>query len=70
MLQSESGCLGAAMLAGLGAGAFATPAQAVAAMVKPGSTFVPENELAAAGAKIFAKYKKFYQQLKPLFKEK
>ena len=70
MLQSESGCLGAAMLAGLGAGAFATPAQAVDAMVKPGSTFVPENELAAAGAKIFAKYQKFYQQLKPLFKEK
>lgn len=70
MQQSESGCLGAAMLAGVGAGIFASPEQAVAVMVKPGDKFLPENELTGTGAKIFARYQKFYQQLKPLFKEK
>ncbi len=70
LAESEAGCLGAAMLAGLGTGYFASPAAAVKAMVKPGKTYLPEAELVSAGEKTFAKYQKFYQQLKPFFKER
>lgn len=70
LLESEAGCLGAAMLAGMGAGCFASPEAAVQAMVGTGKVYPPEAELMAAGEKTFARYQKFYRQLKPFFKEK
>ena len=68
--QPEAGCLGAAMLAGLGIGVWPSPRAAAEAVVRAGEDFAPAAELAAAGDRIFARYQKFYRQLKPLFKEK
>ena len=69
LLQPEAGCLGAAMLAGIGTGCFQTPEEAAAAMTAVGEHFRPEPDIAAAGERTYRIYRKLYEQLRTLFKE-
>lgn len=64
LIQPEAGCLGAAMLAGMGVGAFPSPIDAVTAMVKTGRQFAPEPELVTAGEITYRNYRQLFLKLK------
>ena len=63
---SEAPALGCAILAGVGAGAFASIDEGVAAMVRPGRRIVPIPANVACYNEIFARYGALYEALKPL----
>ncbi|HSV74598.1 MAG TPA: FGGY family carbohydrate kinase [Chthonomonadales bacterium] len=53
---SETGCLGAALYAGIGAGLYRTPAEAVDRAVKVTAVYQPDPSLAAAYDRAFARF--------------
>lgn len=63
---SEGSLTGAAMLAAMAAGLFSSHAEAVAAYVAPGRTFVPRPAWHARYREMFGLYKQVYPSLKPV----
>lgn len=55
---NEAGALGAAILAGVGSGVFASFAEGAAAMVKPGRVFEPDPVMQARYSERFEKYRR------------
>ncbi|MDR1663418.1 MAG: xylulokinase [Clostridiales bacterium] len=67
--SEESGTLGAAMLAGVGAGIFSGVEQAADAIVKKENTVLPNGDAAAAYMPYYRLYQKLYRALKAGFDE-
>jgi xylulokinase len=61
---SEAGCLGAAIIAGVGSGAFAGFAEGVSAMVAPGDTVEPSAGIGRAYTERYAKYRQLWPALR------
>ena len=59
--------LGAAMLAGVGAGVFPSVESAVEKMVQLRARIEPDPALAETYNAAYARYQALYQQIKPLF---
>ena len=55
------------MLAGIAAGVFKNPADAVARCVKPKSVTVPNPENTEKYRKVFLEYKKIHDALAPIY---
>jgi xylulokinase len=66
MAMRDAGVLGAALLAGVGAGLFPSIDQAARSFVVSDSTFEPEPQQTARHDARFAAYRQLYAQLKPL----
>lgn len=67
---SEAAGLGAAVVAAVGLGVHPSFAHAIEAMIRPGSEFMPDPEIAAVYRKLYKRvYLKMYTTLKPLYKE-
>jgi xylulokinase len=67
MADPDASVLGAAMLAGLGAGIFATTAEASAAMVRSDREFLPRRDLSARYDRQYYLFRDMYTALRPLF---
>jgi len=67
MSVSDAACLGAAMLAAIGARAHGNLAAAAAAMVRPAHLSVPEPGAAARYNDLFGTWRMLYAALRPLF---
>jgi sugar (pentulose or hexulose) kinase len=67
MADPDASVLGAAMLAGLGAGIFATTAEASAAMVRSDREFLPRRDLSARYDRQYCLFRDMYTALRPLF---
>jgi sugar (pentulose or hexulose) kinase len=65
----EATALGAAMLAGTGAGLYQDLQEAALRVHKPGKTFEPNPKLTSLYAEFFEIYKEIYPALKPLNKQ-
>lgn len=65
-ISSESS-LASAMLAGIAAGVFKNPLDAVAKCVKPKSVTVPNPENTEKYRKVFLEYKKIHDALAPIY---
>lgn len=65
--ESSDSSLGSAMLAGIAAGVFKDPADAVAKCVKPKSLTVPNPENTEKYRKAFLEYKKIHDALAPIY---
>lgn len=63
----ESTALGAALLAGIGAGLYASPADAVARTYRTGRTVFPTPEPQAEYERLFRVYSQIYDSLLPLY---
>jgi len=63
--SSEAPSLGAAILAGVGAGHFATIDDGMAAMVRPGRSIEPRPRETALYAELYKQYAQLYPALKP-----
>jgi xylulokinase len=63
----DASVLGAAMLGALGAGVFRDTADAVAAMVRTGTDFMPDRSVCARYDSLYTVYRDMYTALKPLF---
>lgn len=63
---TEAGCLGAAVLAGVAAGVYASGPEALRAVVKLGKTFDPSPITTRMYEEPYAIYKQLYPQVKPL----
>ena len=61
---SEAGALGAAVLAGVGSGVFASVQEGAAAMVHPGRLFEPDPAMQRRYDERYAKYRQLYPLLK------
>ncbi len=64
---AEAACLGAAMLAALGAGLYSGYRSAADAMVRPGSAIAPNPALRPLYDELFAAYVQLYPALRPTF---
>lgn len=67
MENEEAACLGAAIVAGSGAGLFPSLESAVAGMAKPKRRFTPDPATAAVYAERYGSYQKLYSSLLELF---
>lgn len=67
MTVTDAGCLGAAILGALGAGAFPNLAQAALAMVRPAVTYEPRPELKRLYDERFVKWQGIYPALRALY---
>ncbi len=65
----EAGCLGAAILAGVGTGRFASLEEGVGAMVGLGGRFEPEPASVRRYAERFQQYSSLWKLLRPRFRE-
>lgn len=65
--ESSDSSLGSAMLAGIAAGVFKDPADAVKKCVKPKSVTVPNSENTEKYRKVFDEYKKIHDALAPIY---
>ena len=63
----EAGCLGAAILAAAGSGAYGSIREAVREMVRTGRTYEPQVLLRDRYREQYAKYRKLYEGLKPVY---
>jgi xylulokinase len=63
MRELETGCLGAAMLAGIGTGVFADIQNATMKTVKPSRVFIPEPSRHQAYEKVFAEFVRASEKL-------
>ena len=66
MNVSEAGCLGAAILAGSGAGILPPAAEAAAQLAAPRKNFQPDPARAGVYARGFGIYRRIYEALKPI----
>jgi len=64
-INNEGGCLGAAILAGLGIGAFQNAAEAVERFVKVGRTYLPDSEMHRRYGKKYQDYIMMCQKYNP-----
>lgn len=67
LLAQESGCLGAALLAGVGAGWYADIDSAASGLLVTGDELRPDASLKPLYDDVFAKYIGLYEALKPFF---
>lgn len=65
--ESSDSSLGSAMLAGIAAGVFKSPSDAVKKCVKPKSVTVPNPENTEKYRKVFDEYKKIHDALAPIY---
>jgi len=65
--RHDAGALGAAMLAGVGVGVFASAAEACDRMVRARATFEPDPARVARYAELRATYRELYPRLRTLF---
>jgi xylulokinase len=65
-VNRDVGTLGAAMMAGLGAGIFATPSEAAQRMVRIERSFVPDPRTAERYARIRGAYRDLYDAVRPV----
>ena len=65
--NQDSGCLGAAILAGVGSGVFASIEDACDAIIEDGETFAPDPDNLKIYCAYFNLYKKLYENVKALF---
>lgn len=63
----ETGCLGAAILAGIGVGAYSSLREAVGSTVSVGKGFQPDNRNHEVYSTLFRTYKETYDQLRNTF---
>lgn len=63
----EAGCLGAAVLAAAGAGIYGGVEEAVREMVRTGRTYEPQDSLRDRYQEQYAKYRKLYEGLRPVY---
>ena len=63
----ETGCLGAAILAGIGVGAYSSLREAVGSTVSVGERFQPDNRNHELYSTLFRTYKETYDQLRDTF---
>lgn len=68
--ESSDSSLGSAMLAGIAAGVFKDPADAVAHCVREKDITVPHLENTAKYAKLFEDYKRIHDALAPIYQER
>ena len=68
--NEESGCLGAAILAGLGANVFISIEEACAAIIKDDASYLPDKANKLVYEKYYDMYKQLYHSLRPIFKGK
>ncbi len=66
---NEVGALGTAMLAAAACGVFKDISSAQAAMIKPSRVFVPNKEAHEKFMKVFSRYEKLYNAVRPLTEE-
>lgn len=69
MEKEETATLGAAIIASVRNGDYATIEEAVSVMVKKGKSFVPNKEHYAAYMKNYELYKELYSSLSPIFRK-
>jgi xylulokinase len=69
MQCKESTCLGAAIIAAVGAGWYPDLTNAISQMTHIGSSYVPEERSTNRYRKMFSMYRKLYGLLKPLFSD-
>jgi xylulokinase len=67
--NKDSGCLGAAILAGVGCGAFGSIEKACNSLIKKGKEYFPNNDNVKIYDKYYKIYKELYVKLEPLFIE-
>ncbi len=63
---TEAGCVAAACLAGVGAGVFASAAEAANAVTRTAESYQPRLEVHAAYQEPFSRYQQLYAALRPL----
>ena len=68
--QEEAGCLGEAMLAEMGKGAFADASEAVSTMVASGEEFLPPADYRDCAERIYGRYQRLFESLREMFKER
>ena len=66
METPEAGAAGSAMLVGIAAGVFCNIEEAAAAMVRPKHTYYPRPEVHEKYEKVFERYEKLYNAVRPL----
>ena len=66
---SDAGTVGSAMLTGIATGLFADPADAAQRMVRAAETYEPRPYMHAKYMKVYERYKKLYQAVRPLVEE-
>ncbi|MBI5471057.1 MAG: hypothetical protein HY961_01785 [Ignavibacteriae bacterium] len=66
MEVNEAACLGAAMLAGIGAKVFRSPSDAVKSCVRLGTTYHPRKRVAELYAEKFTLYRKLYPAMRDI----
>jgi len=64
---SEAGCLGAAILAGIGCGAFKTAEEAVDRYIRVKNEYLPDGDMHEIYSEAYSKYVNMYQLSKVLF---
>ena len=67
---SEAGASGSAMLAGIAAGVFPSLEAAAAVMVREKETFLPRQNIHAQYEEIYQRYRRLYDAVRPLCKER
>ena len=67
---SEAGASGSAMLAGIAAGVFPSLEAAAAVMVREKETFLPRQNIHAQYEEIYQCYRRLYDAVRPLCKER
>jgi xylulokinase len=65
---TESGCLGAAIQAGIAAGVYTSYNEALIALIKLGTRFEPNLTISKKYDEFYEAYRQMYQQIKPLTK--
>jgi xylulokinase len=68
--NKESGCLGAAILAGVGANVFDSINEACESIIKDDEIYLPESKNRCLYEKYYAIYKELYNSLKPVFQKR
>jgi xylulokinase len=67
METRETGCLGAAMLAGIGSGITGSVSDTVRRFVRTGREFLPDPEMSEKYREGFEKYKKIYSTVRTIW---
>lgn len=65
---TESGCLGAAIQAGIACGVYASYGEAIDRLIRLGDRFEPNQIIGQQYAEMYATYRLLYQQVRPLTK--
>ena len=69
IVNQDSGCLGAAILSGVGAGIYKSIDQACKLIIKKGKEYIPDSKNIKIYDQYYHIYEDIYKNLKPLFKK-